>query len=335
MNYRKLGKTDLMVSEVSFGGIPVQRVSFEEAGKVIKKSLELGINFFDTARVYTDSEEKLGKYLADVPRGEIYLATKSLLPSYEGVKKELEKSLRNLKADYIDLFQIHNISSDKKLEKVLSEDGALKALQEAQREGKIRYIGITTHKPKIVLDILRNESLSTVQFPFNIVEPETAEDILPIAKELNLGTIIMKPLCGGALRNNKAALQYILSYPVSTVIPGMQTVEEVAENTAASSEKLSENDLKMLKKEAAELGTRFCRRCEYCLPCPQGVNIPFNFLMHGYHQNYGLHEWASGIYHSQTIKASACDKCGTCEEKCPYSLPIREMMEKCQQIFEN
>ncbi len=227
MNYRKLGKTNLMVSEISFGGIPIQRVSFEEAGKVIKKSLDLGINFFDTARAYTDSEEKLGKYLAHVPRDKIYLATKSLLPSYDGVKKELERSLTNLKTEYIDLFQIHNVSNEKKLKKVLGKDGALKALQEAQKEGKVRFIGITTHKPKIILDILRNESLSTVQFPFNIVEPETAEDILPIAKELNLGTIIMKPLCGGALRNNKAALQYILSYPVSTVIPGMQTVEEV------------------------------------------------------------------------------------------------------------
>lgn len=337
MQYRKLGKTGLEVSEIGFGGIPIQRVSMDEAVGIIKKALELGINFFDTARGYTDSEEKMGTAFAraGVRREDLVLATKSLARDKEKIKEEVEKSLRLLQTDYIDIFQLHNVSNEEKMEMVLESGGAYEGLVEARREGKIRFIGISTHTGKTAAEALERAEFDTIQFPFNVIETEILKDILPLIRRSGTGAVVMKPFCGGVLSRNKAALQFILGYPVSSVIPGMQTEEEVIENVSASeSPPLTAEQIEKLRLEAKELGTRFCRRCEYCLPCPEGVNIPFNFLMIGYFKRYGLHDWAQERYYSQEILASGCVNCGECEEKCPYNLPVREMLVECRSVLE-
>lgn len=336
MQYRILGKTGLKVSEIGFGGIPIQRTSMSEAEKVILKSLERGINFLDTARAYTDSEEKIGHTLAgsDIPREELVIASKSMNRDKNGLKEDVNLSLRLLRTDYLDLYQIHNVSNEKQLKAVLRPGGALEGLKEAQREGKVRFIGLTSHLPSLAVKALGIENFDTIQFPFNIVEQEASGTLLPLARENNIGTIVMKPLCGGALTLKKTALQYLLSFPVSAVIPGMQSIDEVVENTSVSGLIPDKEALDKLRQEASELGNRFCRRCEYCLPCPEGVNISFNFLMFGYWKRYGLQEWAQKRYDSQTIKASDCIGCGECEQKCPYNLPIREMLKECRLSLE-
>lgn len=334
MKYRTLGKTRLEVSEIGFGGIPIQRLPKEEAAAIVKKAYQSGINFFDTARGYTDSEEKIGKALSAIPRNEIIVATKSRVRNKQKVKEDVDRSLHLLRTDYIDLYQIHNVSNSEELDLIFSED-VTGALREAQKEGKIRYIGLTSHNTEIAASALQQENFDTVQFPLNPLELEATADILPLAQEKNIGTIIMKPLCGGAIEQKELALRYLLDFPVSTIIPGMQSEEEITQNIAVTQQnKLTEEEKNKLEAEVHVLGTRFCRRCEYCLPCPEDIHITFNLLMLGYYRRYGLHQWASERYHSQKVKASACHDCGLCEERCPYHLPVREMLRECREIFE-
>lgn len=334
MNYRKLGKTGLQVSEVGFGGIPLQRVSPAEAMQVVREALRLGINFFDSARGYTDSEEKLGRALQGFPRREVILATKSGEAGKEEMKRDIEISLRNFRTDYLDLYQLHNMRGEERVAQIFAPGGAWEGLQEARKEGKVRFVGITGHLPALLLELLKKESFDTVQFPFNTIEQEALPELLPYARQHDIGTIIMKPLAGGALCHPAAALKYLLRHDLSTVIPGMRSIAEVRENVAASGVALSEPEEKALQKEKDDLGARFCRRCDYCQPCPQGLDIPSLMTLQRYSERYGLREWALERYRLQPAKAGDCIECGECEEKCPYDLPIRDLLRACRDHFE-
>lgn len=328
MKYRELGKTGLKVSVVGFGGIPIQRVPVEDAGAVVNRALDLGINFFDTARGYTDSEAKLGAVLKK-RRKEAIVATKSMARTREAMAADIKKSLETLGVDYIDLYQLHNVKDRAALEQVQSPDGALAALREAKKEGLIRHIGITGHIKSFLLEAIEKiKEIETVQFPFNAVETAGAQELFDLAGKTGAGIIIMKPLAGGALRNTNLALRYILEYPVSTVIPGMESLEQVEENVLVGRDvlPLSDEERKALEEEAGKLGAAFCRRCEYCQPCPQGIDIPMVFLLDGYYTRYDLKEWARERYLDLQAKADTCLECGECEERCPYNLPIRRML---------
>lgn len=327
MDYRKLGRTGLLVSAVSMGGIPVQRVDESAAEDIIKCALETGINFFDTARAYTDSERKFGRVFGRNRQGGL-IATKSMARTREAIAAEVDRSLADLQVEQIDLYQLHNVKDDAALEKVLAPDGALAALQEARRQGKIRFIGITGHIPKILVKAIGTGFFDTVQFPFNAIETAAAEELIPLAKKMNIGTIAMKPLAGGALTKAPAALRFILEQGLDTVIPGMDTAEQVMVNSEAGSpvRPLSAEERQELLREAASLGASFCRRCEYCQPCPQGIDIPMIFLLDGYWTRYNLKQWAVERYRPLPKNASHCVDCGECESRCPYELPIREKL---------
>ncbi|MGB9791446.1 MAG: aldo/keto reductase [Thermacetogeniaceae bacterium] len=329
MRYRKLGRTGLQVSEIGFGGIPIQRISRQEAAAVINRAIDLGINFFDTARNYTDSEEKLGAVLRE-RRDEVIIATKSMARTKDEMAADIRKSIETMRVDYIDIYQMHNVKDRESLEKVLSEDGALAALKEAKEKGLIRHIGVTGHVKSFLIDVIKTGEVETVQFPFNPIETDGAEELLRLAQETNTGVIVMKPLAGGAFKNPTLSLRYILTHPVSVVIPGMDSVKQVEENAAVGNAplELSPEERKTLEEEVARLGKTFCRRCEYCQPCPQGIDIPMVFLLDGYYQRYDLKEWARQRYEGLKVKADACQECGECEEKCPYSLPIRRMLKE-------
>ncbi|MTI79349.1 MAG: 4Fe-4S dicluster domain-containing protein [Firmicutes bacterium] len=328
MQYRELGKTGLKVSVVGFGGLPIQRVTFEEGSRVVNKALDLGINFFDTARGYTDSEEKLGQALQK-RRSEAIIATKSMARTKEDMAADIKLSLQTLGIDYIDLYQLHNVKDKNALEQVFGPGGAVEALLEARQKGLIKHIGITGHIQEILKEALKYDVLESVQFPFNAVEVDDGEELLKLAESKNVGIIIMKPLAGGALTNADLALRFILSYPVSSIIPGMDSEEQVEANAnVVEKQPLTKEEENTLAKEKGKLGTTFCRRCEYCQPCPQNINIPTVFLLDGYFTRYNLKHWANERYKTLPVAVEECIDCGECEEKCPYDLPIREMLKE-------
>lgn len=334
MRYTKLGATGIDVSVISFGGIPIQRVNTEEALEILSACKEEGVNFIDTARLYTDSEEKIGQYFKKYGRQGWFLASKSAVRTHAGILKDLQISLNNLACDWIDLYQLHNVSTAEDMEKVLGAGGALEGLEAAKAEGLIKHIGITGHKPEILEPAVESGRFETLQIPFSALERQAAP-LLERARQLGMGTIAMKPLAGGALTAAAAALDYIVaSGLIDVAIPGMQSVAEVRENCGVLNNPVSDQERQKLAGLIAELGTHFCRRCEYCLPCPQGLQIPVLFLFEGYYSRYNLKDWALERYGTLEMKASDCAQCGICEGRCPYDLPIREMLRQTAATME-
>ena len=330
MEKRTLGRTNFQVSVIGFGGIPIQRVDKEMAIKMIEETKEAGINFIDTARGYTISESLIGYGLEHCGRENFILATKSMKRDYEGILEELNVSLNNLRTSHIDLFQFHNVSTFEDLDFLMGENGGLKAIKEAKQKGIIKEIGITSHSPEILDKAMDTGEFATIQCPYNPVERQ-AEEIFKKANKLNIGVIVMKPLAGGAISNAALSLKFIINNPnITTAIPGMDSIEQIVENAELGNkiEPLTDVEEDIIFKEAEELGSEFCRRCGYCLPCPQGIDIPTQFLMEGYYSRYNLEEWAVERYKAMEVKAVDCIECGQCETKCPYNLPIRKMLKK-------
>lgn len=333
MDYVTLGKTGLKISRMGFGGIPIQRIDAQGTKELIHKMTDSGVNYIDTARGYTVSEEYLGYALEGV-RDKFVLATKSMARTKEAMTADIEKSLGNLRTEYIDLYQIHNPSMEQ-LEQVMNEGGALEALKEAQAAGKIRHIGLTAHSVAVFERALELDWVETIMFPYNIVESQ-GEELIARCKEKNIGFIAMKPLAGGAIENASLAIRYICANDnVTVVIPGMAEEKELEQNLRACLDEspLSEEEQKEIAGIREQLGSNFCRRCNYCAPCTAGINIPSVFLFAGYLERYDLGDWARDRYDSLAVKASACVGCGECETRCPYQLPIREMLKKCAQEF--
>lgn len=333
MEYKVLGRTGLKVSTLGFGGIPIQRINAESTRTLMEKLVETGVNYIDTARGYTVSEEYLGCALEGI-RDKFVLATKSMARTKEAMAADIDISLSNLRTDYIDLYQCHNPSLAQ-LDQICAEGGALEALIEAKAAGKIGHIGITAHAVEVFEKALELPWVETVMFPYNIVESQ-GEELIRRCAEKNIGFIVMKPLAGGALEDATLALRYIGTNPnVSVTIPGMAELREIQQNAAAMSDTapLSDSELKKIEAIRRELGTQFCRRCNYCAPCTVGINIPSVFTFEAYLSRYGLPEYARGRYDTLSVKASACIECGVCETRCPYNLPIRDMLRRCAKSF--
>ncbi|MBC8590202.1 aldo/keto reductase [Wansuia hejianensis] len=330
MEKRVLGKTGFEVSVIGFGGIPIQRVDEETAYELLVESYNQGINFIDTARGYMESENLLGAALERFGRNKFILATKSMARTYDGVIEELNTSLKNLRTDYIDLFQFHNVRTKEDLDTVMGENGALKAIKEYKEKGIIKEIGITSHSVDILDIAIDTGEFSTIQYPYNPVERQ-GEPVFKKAKANNIGVIIMKPLAGGAIPKGELCLRFILENDdVTVAIPGMDSIEQVRENTKAGQDRrsLTPEERKDLEEEAKTLGSEFCRRCGYCAPCTVGIDIPSQFIMEGYYTRYNLQDWAKSRYEAMTTRAKDCIECGDCETRCPYDLPIIKMLKR-------
>ncbi len=333
MQYVTLGKTGLTISRLGFGGIPIQRVDAAVTTELVKAMAEKGINYIDTARGYTVSESYLGEALEGL-RDKFVLATKSMSRTKEAMAKDIDISLGNLRTDYIDLYQVHNPGL-KDLDTVTAPGGALEALMEAKEAGKIGHIGVTAHSVEVFEKALSFPWVETIMFPYNIVESQ-GEDLIQKCKEQNVGFIAMKPLAGGAIEDGALAVRYICSNPnVTVVIPGMYDLKEIEQNFAAAENEapLTEDELAKIEDVKKQLSGNFCRRCNYCAPCTVGINIPGVFLFQGYLDRYGLGDWAKDRYASMAVKASACVGCGVCETRCPYNLPIRDMLKVAAEKF--
>ncbi|HWR30727.1 MAG TPA: aldo/keto reductase [Negativicutes bacterium] len=332
MEKRRLGRTGMEVNCIGFGALPMQRCTMAEAGEVLHAALDQGINFIDTARAYTDSEEKIGRHISS-RRSEYYLASKSLKRTKEGMAQDIDTSLKLMKTEYIDLYQIHNVKKREEYEQAMGPSGALEALKEAQQAGKIRFIGITGHDYDMLVEGIKTNEFSTVQAPFNAVEPKPLERLFPLAKQMDIGRIVMKPLGGGQIENKVLALRYILAQDITVAIPGMDHPDHVRENLSAAEPfiPLSAAEQAILDAEVAQLGKNFCRRCGYCLPCAQGIDIPATFITHLQYARYGMTVAGAAKYAALPAKASACIQCGICETRCPYDLPIRERLKQIAQ----
>ena len=333
MEYVMLGKTGLRISRMGFGGIPIQKTDAQVTRALMEELVAHGVNYIDTARGYTVSEAYLGEALCGL-RDRFVLATKSMARTKEAMARDIETSLANLRTDHIDLYQVHNPSL-KELEQVCAPGGALEALLEAKAAGRIGHIGVTAHMAAVFERALTLPWVETVMFPYNIVETQ-GEALMKRAHEQGVGFICMKPLAGGALEDAALAMRFIAQNPdVSVVIPGMCDVREVRQNIDAfeNTAPLTQAELAQIETIRKELGTQFCRRCNYCQPCTAGISMSGIFVLEGYLNRYGLGDWAKARYAGMEKKAGDCIGCGACEARCPYQLPIREMLARCKAEF--
>ena len=326
----RLGKTNLKVSRVGMGGIPITRPPEEEAIKVVRRALDLGVTFIDTARGYGVSESRIGKGIAD-RREEVILATKGGYRDKELTLNQIDESLQNLSTDYIDLWQFHGVSSFEWLDRILSPGGGMEGAKKALEEGKIRHIGISSHSLETALKAVESGYFETIQFPFNYANNEAADKLIPLAKDHDVGFISMKPFGGGLLNDANLSIKYLLQYDNVLPDPGIEKISEIEEIVVIvnGSWELTSDELTRMDEIRSELGTKFCRRCGYCMPCDQGVFIPglMNLkLLEGLWSREWYLNWD---YVKFCVESSQkCIECGECEEKCPYNLPIREMIKE-------
>ncbi|MFC2095871.1 aldo/keto reductase, partial [Candidatus Bipolaricaulota bacterium] len=336
MDTVRLGRTELQVTRVGFGGIPIQRVSDEEAQKVILRTLDLGVNFFDTAFGYGTSEERIGAALEN-DRQRIILATKTPARDCAGALGHLELSLKRLRTDFIDLWQLHNVSTEENYAKVIGSGGALEAAREAQREGVVKHIGLTSHSMDIALKATASGLFETIQFPFNYVTCEAADELIPLAEMHDVGFIGMKPFAGGMLGNARLSIKYVLKWDNVVPDPGIETIEDIdgIVEVLNGDRQLSQEERQEIEKVRSEVGHRFCRRCGYCLPCPAEIYIPTALNLMSFIRRFAAESILGGGAATVAAKAVACLKCGDCETRCPYGLPIREMLVENVKAFED
>ncbi len=334
MRYLKLGRTDLTISEFGFGCIPIIRLSKDDSVKVLRHAFERGVTFFDTANAYRDSEEKIGIAFAGM-RDDVVLASKTLRRKAEEAMRHLENSLRMLKTDYLDIYQLHQVAQEDDWHEVTGPEGALEALMKAKAAGKVRYVGVTSHSPQMALQMVRSGLFDTVQFPFNLIEEGAKDELFGAVREAGMGFISMKPFGGGAIDNAEVAFKYLRAHPDVIPIPGFESVEQVDEIISIYSRPnvIDEQDLAMMENYRSELGEIFCRRCEYCQPCPQGVMITpaMGYLTVVRRLSPPI---AVEFCRKAMESVALCTECGTCIERCPYELKIPEILKANYALYE-
>jgi uncharacterized protein len=323
----RLGKTGLRVTRLGFGGIPIQRLEEKEAISVIQRCLDLGINYFDTAQAYTTSEARVGKAIQG-QREKVILATKSTSRNPEEIQEHLELSLRNLQTDYIDLYQFHAVNDLDNLDKVLDPKGVMAVIKKAQAHGRVRHIGISCHQIDVAKKAVQTGQFETVMFPFNFVAPEAADQIFPLCHQYDVGFIGMKPLAGGIIEQASLAFKYLFQFPDILPIPGVQKIAEIEEivKILENPEPLSRTEQREMERIRQSLGSKFCHRCDYCQPCSQGILISTVMTTSSLFKRLPPERFFSPFVSGPLEKAVQCSRCGECEKRCPYRLPIREMI---------
>lgn len=332
----RLGRTEMMVSRLGFGGIPIQRLSEDAAVAVVKRCLELGITFLDTANAYTNSEERIGKAIKERKREDVVIATKSTSRSREGVANHLKLSLERLGVDYIDLYQFHQVGDSKSLETLLDANGPMAVVEEARKAGVVKHIGVTSHQIDVAKDLVKSDRFETIMFPFNFLADEAAGELLPLCREHDVGFIAMKPLEGGMLQDITIAFKYLFQFPDVFPIPGIEKIREIDEimQVIEGSWQITEAEQKEMQRIRDELGTRFCRRCDYCQPCTEEIAISTVMRFNSFFKRMPPESLFSGWLAEGMEKAASCTECGDCEERCPYYLPIREMVAEQVRLYQ-
>ena len=331
---RPLGGTGISLSLVGFGGIPIMRVGTQEAVEVIGAALRAGINLIDTARGYGDSEKKIGQALV-THGGEVFLASKSPKRDCMGLLEDFDKSVSDLGVKTIDLYQAHCVNTREDLDKVMGPGGAYEALAGLRAEGRIRFIGITSHNATTLKEAIETGKFETIQVLYNCIENDASREIIATARKAGLGVLAMKPFGGGCIEEHDIALRFVLSEPGIIAIPGMATVDEVRRDVATASDPrpLTERDLERIERIKQDLGTRYCRRCDYCQPCPNEIPIAFALHIPSIRRRVGDSMMRTDAYEELHAKLTSCDRCGQCEERCPFDLPVRDLIEESRDIL--
>ncbi|WJH35076.1 aldo/keto reductase [Paenibacillus sp. CC-CFT747] len=330
MRYTPFGKISYEVSSLGFGAMNLPGVPLEQARAALNYALDHGINYIDTAAGYRNSEEIIGESISH-RRQEYFLATKTNKRDYATAKEEINRSLMRMKTDHVDLLQIHYVNYVTEYQKAMDEGGAYEAALEAQREGKVRHIGITGHRPELLAKWVRSGKFDQVLFHLNLAQPFAKEELIPVLNELNMGRVAMKPLSGGFIQPVEKAVRYPYSQDVHVTISGMVSVDEVRENIAAQEREVGEEERQELHGLALELGTHNCRRCNYC-SCPLEIPIPDVMISSVVRDKFGLLPKGNGFYDKHREKLLSCadyEPCREkplCEQKCPYHLPMRRVI---------
>ena len=328
----RLGRTEILADKNGFGALPIQRISAEEAGRLLRKAFESGVNFFDTARYYTDSERKIGMALGDV-RNQIYIASKTMALTGEDLEKDLETSLRELGTDYIDLYQLHNTPF---CPKPGGADGLYDALLRAKAAGKIRHIGITNHRLAVAEEAIASGLYETLQFPFSYLSGEAELRLVKLCEEADMGFIAMKGMAGGLLQDGRASYAYLSQYPSVLPIWGVQREDELDQFLSCSVNPPSmeeESIQKTIEKDRSELLGEFCRGCGYCMPCPVGIKINDCARLSLMIRRAPTAPWLSEEKQADMAKIEECLECGQCSSRCPYGLDTPALLKKNLQDY--
>jgi uncharacterized protein len=362
LDKRRLGRTNLQVSQVGFGGTWISELQPDLAIAVVRLAFELGITYFDTAPLDGDSEVKIGVALADV-RDECVLATKTGSRTKQESLEDVQNSLKRLRTDHLDIIQLHGIDDETTLAKAMRSDGSLQTCKVAKKEGVADFIGITGHKPRVLVKAIQTGEFDTILVPLNVVTRQALEELLSTAKAHDVGVVAMKPLSAktsnlitclyqpslslvsqepelkallGETDDEQVtrALRYVLGQEVAAVIPGLRGIHEV--EVAA---KVGEEYRGLTPQEQqhfnVNLGSAYCRDCGECKGCPENVNIAAILRFYCFYETFGLKEWAKKLYGGLEVKADKCTGCGVCEPKCPYKLLIQKRLKKAQLDLES
>ena len=320
----RLGKTEITSPQNAFGALPVQRVSEEYAVMLLTRAFDAGFTFFDTARAYTDSEKKVGMAFSHM-RDKVTIATKTAAQTGDALIKDLETSLRTLKTDYIDIYQLHNPSFCPRPD---DGSGLYEALEKAKAEGKILHIGITAHRPDVAREAVLSGLYETLQFPFCYLATETDTDIVRLCAEQDVGFIAMKGLSGGLLTNSAAAYSWMSQFENVLPIWGIQRESELAEFIAYMKEppQMTAEVRSVIERDRAELIGNFCRACGYCMPCPVGLEINNCARMSQLIRRSPSAQHLTEEARAKMMKIEECVNCGSCKSKCPYGLDTPELL---------
>ncbi len=323
-----LGKTGLEVNRLGFGGIPIQRVDEKKAVETVLHAVEGGVDFIDTARGYTTSEQRIGMALQQTDK-KVVLATKSHTRTSDGVRADLETSLKMLQTDYIDIYQCHAIRDDKDYNNVISSGGALEALKKAKEEGLIGHIGATSHNLDLMDRIVEDGFFGTIMICFSFLEPAAREKIIPKAISKEIGVIAMKPLSGGVIENPRLALKYVFNQQGVVALAGVEHKDLFDMNWEIfqGSYDLDDSEEQEIEEIQKNYDKKFCRRCDYCQPCPEGIPIQFILGMRSIVKRMGKDALQRDRFSMTITKARECSGCGECETRCPYELPIQDLIK--------
>ena len=326
----RLGKTNLEVNKNGFGALPIQRCTMDEAIEILQKAYANGINFYDTAHFYTDSEEKMGNAFEDI-REDIYIASKTAAETPEDFWSDLETSLKSLKTDYLDLYQFHNISFLPK-----EDDELFKAMLQAKEDGMVNHIGITTHKITMAHDAIETGLYETLQYPFSYLSGSEEIELVEKCKSLDVGFLAMKAMGGGLIKNSKASFAFLNQFDNVLPIWGIQKLEELDEFLSYDSNTVLDDKLKdEIEKDKKELGEDFCRGCGYCMPCPEEIKISICARMSLWVRRFPTEPHLTEEWQQTMADTENCIECYSCVDKCPYELDIPRLLKENYEDYKN